>query len=172
MLKLPKCLESDTRSAEVESVLSQDLRLLWQGGMLKVPHIRFQESLAASLAFSRRCGKLRGGLEAIETLLQREEAGLAALRKRGVGSQDAESARVSRLILMSDDGSERFYRSCESLLQRYKDRVLGCRLDVGSGILGPRFFGSNAAVKVVMVEHRDDVAKALLAMLPSRGIPG
>ena len=169
MLKLPKCLESEPRLGELTALLEQDMRPLWSQGTLAVPHISFHEPLARSLAFSRRCGKLRGGLENIQTLLQREEAGLVALRQRGVASSQGgaapEVARISRLILLSNDGSERFNRACESMLVRYKDRLLGCIVNVNSSVFGSRFFGSDAAVKIVMVDHRDNVSKVLLSLV-------
>lgn len=162
MLKLPKCLESEPRLGELTALLEQDMRPLWSQGTLAVPHISFHEPLARSLAFSRRCGKLRGGLDNIQTLLQREEAGLVALRQRGVVS---DGARISRFILVSNDGSERFNRACESMLVRYKDRLLGCRVNVSSSVFGSRFFGSEAAVKIIMVDHRDNVSKVLLSLV-------
>ena len=162
MLKLPKCLESEPRLGELTALLEKDMRPLWSQGTLAVPHISFHEPLARSLAFSRRCGKLRGGLDNIQTLLQREEAGLVALRQRGVAS---EGARISRLILLSNDGSGRFNRACESMLTRYKERLLGCQVNVSSSVFGTRFFGSDAAVKIVMVDHRDNVSKVLLSMI-------
>lgn len=169
MLKLPKCLEPESRIAEISSALDLDKRPLWGNGSIAVSHIAFNDALGRSLAFVRRCGKLRGGFENIETLLQREEAGLVALNKRGITSQ---SGRVSRLILMSNDGSDRFNRACEALLIRHKDRLLGLRMDVNSSVLGAKFFGSNAAVKIIMVEKRECVSKVLLSLIEAEPTKG
>lgn len=162
MLKLPRCLEADPLSAKIESVLASNHRLLWGDGTLKAAHFELNEPLIRSLSLARRCGHLKGGLENIEMLLQREEAGLVALQKR----EKTEGAnRISRLIFLSDDGSPRFYRACESLLTKYSGRALGLRLNVNGGTIGKNFFGKDTLVKIVMVEHRDSVAKVLLSLV-------
>jgi hypothetical protein len=141
------------------------MKPLWAKGTYDVPHLELTPEFEQALGFARRCGRLRGGLENISTLLQREEAGLVATRSRaGKDAPPKSQPTVSRLILVSNDGSDRFYRACESMLIRYQDRVFGLHLDVGSLGLGTRFFGKEAAVKIMMIDRKEFVVRALLAL--------
>lgn len=161
MLKLPRSLEADTRAAVIQARLSKNLKRLWSEGRLEVPTLELNSGLEKALSVSRRAGQLRGGLENIESCLRREQQGLIALKQRQL-AQDA--GRVSRLLLMSSDGSERFYRRCEDLLTTHADRVLGIRLNIASQTLGQKFFGKDAQVKVVLLSHKDFVIRALEAL--------
>lgn len=163
MLKLPKLLETDPRSSQIVNNLTKDSKPLWIDGRLRVPTIDLTESLEKALSLSRRAGKLKGGLENIETHLRREKQGLDALKNR----TNQESGRISRLLLMTSDGSERFYRNCESLLSIHSDRLTGIRLNVHSQLLGEKFFGKNAQVKALLVSHKDFVIRALESLAES-----
>ncbi|MEY4066602.1 MAG: hypothetical protein RIR26_2810 [Pseudomonadota bacterium] len=158
MLKLPKLLETDPRAQKIQDSLKLNLKPLWPQGRLKVPTLELATHLEKALSLSRRAGQLRGGLENIESFLRREQKGLQALKERSL-AQDAD--RMSRLLIVSSDGSERFYRHCESLLVSHSDRLAGVRLNVPSQILGQKFFGKDAQVKVLLVSHKDFVIKAL-----------
>jgi len=165
MLKLPKSLEADERAALIHTSLSKNLKPLWSEGRLKVPTLELNSALEKALSTSRRAGQLRGGLESIEACLRREQQGLQALKNRKL-AQDA--GRVSRILLMSSDGSERFYRHCESLLELHADRLIGIRLNIASQNLGQKFFGRDAQVKAVLVTHKDFVVKALESLADSK----
>lgn len=164
MLKLPKSLEADARAVRIQQELTRNMKPLWSEGRLKVPTLELNLALEKALSISRRAGQLRGGLENIEACLRREQQGLDALKKRQL-SQD--SGRISRLLLMSSDGSERFYRHCESLLAGHGDRITGIRLNVPSQVLGQKFFGKDAQVKVLLVSHKDFVVRALESLADS-----
>ncbi|NBX16387.1 MAG: hypothetical protein EBR09_03370 [Proteobacteria bacterium] len=164
MLKLPKSLETDARAPLIQTSLSKNLKPLWIEGRLKVPTLELSPALEKILSLSRRAGQLRGGLENIESCLRREKDGLDALKQRKL-SQD--SGRMSRILLMSSDGSERFYRHCESLLEVHSDRLIGIRLNIASQNLGQKFFGKDAQVKAVLVTHKDFVARALESLADS-----
>ncbi|MEN9529921.1 MAG: hypothetical protein RI932_1794 [Pseudomonadota bacterium] len=164
MLKLPKSLEADARAVRIQEELTRNLKSLWSEGRLKVPTLDLNLALEKALSTSRRAGHLRGGLENIESCLRREQQGLEALKKRQL-AQD--SGRISRLLLMSSDGSERFYRHCESLISGHADRLIGIRLNVQSQVLGQKFFGKDAQVKVLLVSHKDFVIRALESLADS-----
>jgi hypothetical protein len=164
MLKLPKSLEADARAVRIQEELSRNLKPLWSEGRLKVPTLELHLALEKSLSIARRAGQLRGGLENIESCLRREQQGLDALKKRQLAH---DSGRISRLLLMSSDGSERFYRHCESLLSGHADRLTGIRLNAQSQVLGQKFFGKDAQVKVLLVSHKDFVIRALESLADS-----
>jgi hypothetical protein len=164
MLKLPKLLETDPRAAKINARLAQNLNPLWADGRLRVINLDLNPSLEKALWVARRAGHLRGGLENIESNLRREQQGLDSLKKRHL-AQDA--ARMSRILIMSSDGSERFYRHCEALLSAHADRLVGIRLNVNSQALGQKFFGKDAQVKAVLVAHKDFVIRVLESLADS-----
>lgn len=162
MLKLPRLLETETENQLLFLTLQKSFQIFSTSGIVKVPYVELSEKLIQALAFARRCGTLRGGLESIETFLQTEEAGLVALRsKQGLKVPN----RISRILIFSNDGSERFYKQCESLLVKYSGRVLGLRVNVDSKTFGKMFFGSEKAVKAVLVSRKDAVVKVLSAII-------
>jgi hypothetical protein len=165
MLKLPKSWEADPSREQLLSMLEASAQSLREGGELRVPYLPFTEALKESLRFARRCGKMRGGLENIENLLQREEAGYAKLAGRGLGGNRPQG--ITRLLFVTDDGSDRFYRHCEALVARHAPRVLCVRLPVSSADLGQSFFGKEASVKAVLVEEKEYVQRVLKSLLPS-----
>jgi hypothetical protein len=150
-LRLPRQIEGDPRAARVRDALSASARPLWARGTLAVATAPLDAALAAAL----------GGLEAIAQQLDAEAKGMADADR---ASGAARGARVSRLLLVSDDGAERFYRHVETLLRRHADRVLGVRLEAGAAELGALLFGPSALARVVLVEHKDAVAAVLLAL--------
>lgn len=101
------------------------------------------------------------GLEGAERALATEARGLARVdRRTGV----ERGGRVSRLLVLADDGSERFYRTVESLLRRHAPRVLALRLSVDEAALGRLLFGRDEVARLLLVEHKDAVSAVLLAL--------
>jgi antitoxin component HigA of HigAB toxin-antitoxin module len=148
----------------IEAFLNRTHERLWEGGILEVPCLEFSDTLQRALQVARASGQLVGGLEAIETLLQREQAGLV---KMGVISANKGVDVISRLLLVGNDGSERFYRSVESLQKRVGPRLLVCRVDAEASELG-KFFGSRANVKALLVARKEFVLRLLTALIETR----
>lgn len=160
-LRLPKAVESDPRAARIAARLASDPRPLWPGGTLRVATIPLDAGLADALRSARTANRVRRGLESIAGALDAEAHGLARVdRESGV----ARGARMSRLLLVTNDGAERFYRHVETLLTRHAARVQGLRLDASAAELGALLFGREAIARVVLLEHKDAVAAALLAL--------
>ncbi|MEY2986630.1 MAG: hypothetical protein RJB13_151 [Pseudomonadota bacterium] len=166
MLKLPKSLESDDRAAVIEKRLNENSILLWSGGTVRVPKLTLTASMEKALSISRRAGQLRGGLESIESTLRKEKSGLMAIAKKQKQKVDS-TARLSRLLIMSTDGSERFYRHCEMLLSLHADRMIGIQLNAQSQLIGQKFFGKEAQVKALLVSHKDFVVRVLESLAES-----
>jgi len=163
-LRLPKRIEDDPRAPTLLLRLATGDRLLWSGGVLPAADVAFDDALAAVLRRAHDAGHLVRGLESATRSLDAQERGLArADRHAGV----ARGERISRLLLVASDGAERFYRHVESLLARHGARAVAVRLDVGASELGERLFGRGAQAKLVMVDHKDAVADALLAIAAS-----
>jgi len=158
-MKLPKNLASNAPFLEgFEKIYQTERKLLWEKGSLSVLNVDMSEKMEQALSITRRAGQLRGGFEMASSLLLREYTGLMAVGRS--------SERVCRLLVMANDGSERFYRNCESLLRKYDSMMMGIVLkDVEGMRFGKRFFGSESQVKVALVTQSVFVEKILLSLV-------
>jgi hypothetical protein len=156
---LPRALDDD--AAAVGARLERAAQPLWRGATLRAPVVPLDAALASALAVATRAGALVVGLEAASAALDREEHGLAVVAARAGAGR---AARISRLLLLADDGAERFYRTAERVTLRHAGRVLACRLEATSTALGRAALGRDAAVKAVLVRHKDAVVQALRAI--------
>ena len=160
-LRLPRLVESDPRGPQVLRMLTTHTRLLWKEGTIEVPSAALGPELETALRSAYNAGQLVRGLEKAEQLLVLEERGLR-LADRQSSVQRGE--RVSRLLMLSDDGAERFYRKVESILRKYGPRVLAVRLEVNAARLGELLFGPGRLARLLMLEHKEAVGAVLLAM--------
>ena len=163
VLKLPRQLEAEPEVARrIEATLSQSRQKLWAGGQREVVEVDLTGALKAELVRVQRFGQLERGLEGIQRLLDQEKKGLEAARAK----QGAASAhRISRLVLIANDGAERFYRACESLLNHHGDRLIVLKLNVTSEVLGCELFGPQTSVKALLVSEKNAVVAVLRALV-------
>lgn len=160
-LRLPRRVEDEPGAAHLVRELAARSRPLWAGGELRVPRVEAAPDLEAVLKSAYSAGRIVRGLEGAERALAAEQRGLQHVdQKTGV----ARGGRVSRLVVLANDGSERFYRSVESLLQRHAPRVLALRLSVDEDALGRLLFGPNQVARLLLIEHKDAVSAVLLAL--------
>jgi hypothetical protein len=170
-IRLPRQLEADHTAGVVRQVLTDRTVRLWPGGEIEVPCIAMTDPLKKALLHARLLGQVRCGFEDILATLENEARGIENARKKeGVPAGN----RVSRLLLFSADGAERFFRHVEQLLQAHASRVLGCLLDIDGTALGKVITGKERVVKLVMAEHKEAVSSILRAMAAGRGpiVPG
>ena len=142
-------------------MLSANTRLLWTEGEIEVAVARLSSELETALRNAYSAGQVVQGLESAERRLILEERGLLLADGK---SSVQRGERVSRLLVMSDDGAERFYRKVESLLRRHGPRVLALRLEVDAATLGELIFGQGSLARLLMLEHKEAVSAVLLAM--------
>jgi hypothetical protein len=134
---------------------------LWEHGLLGVPRVPFAASVAEHLALlARRGHALQQGIESIGQHLDNEHKGIEAARTAPPGPP-----RISRLLLVAGDGSERFYRQVEGVGLRHQGRVLVAQLDVGGETLGVRLYGRARIVRAVLVADRAEVARVLTLLV-------
>ena len=160
-LRLPRRVEDDRGAAHLASALAARSQLLWAGSEVRVPQVEVSPDLEAVLksAFSAR--RIVRGLEGAERVLAAEQRGLKHVDEK---TGAARGGRVSRLVVLANDGSERFYRSVESLLHRHTPRVLALRLSVDESGLGQLLFGPDQVARLLLIEHKDAVSAVLLAL--------
>ena len=160
-IRLPRPVEEDPRGDKVLNVLSAHTRQLWPGSTVAVASVPLTPRLSDALKNVQRAGQLVRGLELAENRLAREQRGLnIAERKTG----QTRGERVSRLLLLSNDGAERFYRNVEGLLRRHGPRILAILLETDSSTLGELLFGPGSLARLLLLEHKDAVSHVLLSM--------
>lgn len=161
-IRLPRELEADESAAEIRRILSGRAVKIWSGGTQKAAVMPLSDSLKQALLKARLKGQIRYGFEAIRERLASEKKGIMNIRKQGAVPF---GNRISRLILFSNDGSERLYRQIEQLTQDHSPRVLGCLLNIDSSVLGHLMTGKDRPIKVLMAEHKEAVSQLLKAMV-------
>jgi len=161
-LRLPKSVEANPRAKAHLNVLMDRAGPLWPRGKIRVPAVAFSPALAEVLRGAYRSGRLVRGLEGAERRLAAEDRGLGRVDRR---SGVLRGARVSRLLLLADDGAERFYRQVERLLDRQGPRVLALRLNVKAATLGQVLFGPGGRALLLLLDHKEAVGAALLALV-------
>jgi len=162
---LPRELEADPDADAIRARLAEPGRRLWSGGAVTAPLLSLSPDLAAALGAARGAGQLALGLEGAADALANEARGLAR-RPGGEGN-----ARVSRLLLVSEDGAERFYRQVERLAAEHGPRLLVLVLASDALGLGRATAGRETPVKAVLARHKDAVAALLRAACLSRRRP-
>lgn len=161
-IKLPRRLEADPRLPAIQAVLTRELRLLWAGGTVYAPHVPLTTGLEQELRRALHFRHLERGLEHIEQVLGNEKRGLSAqLAKQGATA----ARRVSRLLLVANDGAERFYRACESLMLAHTDRLLCVVVESPSGELAQNLFGEDRSIKALLISDKEAVTETLLALI-------
>jgi hypothetical protein len=162
-LKLPKDVAADPRHDAVWTLLAANTTPLWEGASLRVPTLPLNQGLANECRQAVADRLAIPGLEAISKVLASEQKGLDALIAKAPSVP--QNPRVSRLLLMSNGGSKRFYRDCEAMLAKYDQRVIGCLLEVTGNHLGSVIFGKPKLVHAVLFVDKKAVARALLALV-------
>jgi hypothetical protein len=163
-LKLPKDVVADPRHDALVRLLDTHVGLLWERGRHPVATLPMTDALARELRGALAAGHAYQGLELIGERLASEQKGLDALNSKS--PDGPQNARVSRVLFLANDGSERFYRDCEALLARYPQRLLACRIEISGEDLGQALLGSAKMVRSVLVVDKKVGARALLALLP------
>lgn len=161
--KLPRSLEIDPRAAFVEAALEAAAHPLWPQGTVRVAHLPLSPLLERALAGASLRGSVAQGLESIESRLQSEQRGLDALQSKP-NAPPPGAPRISRLLVLANDGSQRFYRDAEALLRRYEARLLGLHLDVAGDALGRAALGRDALARALLIDDREAVTAVLLAL--------
>lgn len=157
----PREIETLSAAAALRARFDASAAPLWGGSETRVPLIAFDEPVTAVLARAAREGALVVGLESVAAMLDREERGLSALAARESGSTRV--TRVSRVLLVANDGAERFYRGVERVARAHATRLLVCRVDAPATVLGRAVLGREAGIKAVLLQRKPHVTALLRA---------
>ena len=169
-MHFPRQLEADGSAEIIRRELMARTKKLWAGSKIDVPVLTLREPLKMALQKARLQGRIRYGFEPIFEKLASEKRGIANVRRQ---TDAPYGDRLSRLLLFSNDGAERFYRHIEQALQAHAPRLIGCLLDIDGGALGHLITGKEGVIKIVMAEHKDVVSGVLRALVDnSHGVSG
>lgn len=160
--RLPKLVENDPAFEDLKKLLNDCSEPLWSESRVRIPAVPFKKELLDVLQLAKAKDRVVRGLETVERALDVEARGLELVdRKTGVKRQE----RISRLIILSNDGAERFYRKIEAILREHGARVMAIRVDIDSFTIGEQIFGVEKEVKLLLLEHKETVAAALMSLL-------
>lgn len=157
-LNLPKNLKDHPRLEEITQRFTDAMDPLWPGGKILVARWAFDSVLREALRLPFGKSHLVQGLELITSNLANEQKGLK-MAKHAVPP----TPRMSRLLLLTQDGSERFYRDAESLLVKHGDRLAACVLAVDSAELGSHV-GAKGPVKALLIDDKTVLGEFLASL--------
>ena len=161
-LLLPKRLEEGTEVKEIMTILKSHLQPLKMGAEYMVPSFPFNELFITALYSARRSGRLIRGFEDAEKKLTSERKGIESVdKKKGM----ARVERVSRMLVMANDGSDRFYRQARRLIDQNSPRVMAIHLEMTSFEVGKRLFGPGQRALLLLVSHKEAVSNLLISLL-------
>jgi hypothetical protein len=161
-ISFPRQLEADGSAEKIRRQLMAHTIKLWEGSKTDIPVIELSEGLKMALKKARLQRRIRYGFEPIFEKLISEKRGIANVRRQ---TDAPYGDRISRLLLFSNDGAERFYRQIEQALEAHAPRLLGCMLDIDGEALGHLVTGKEGIIKIVMAEHKDVVSALLRSVL-------
>jgi len=164
-IRLPKLVESDPRGAALLESLVKAAKPIRADSAIFVSSARFA-GLEGALQSAHSAGRVVRGLETADRTLAAEERGLRLVDE---SSGVKRGARVSRLLLLADDGSDGFYKQVEKVLTQHGPRVLAIRLDVDAAGLGAPLFGPDKTTRLLMIQHKEAVAEVLFAVAEQFG---
>jgi hypothetical protein len=159
--RLPKTIAADPRAEPLLSQLAAASHRLWPGSTLCIPEAELSAALLEALRAAQRTGRVVRSLEKAQTVLTAEAHGQRLADRR---SGTVRGVRISRLLVLTNDGAERFYRQVASLLESHGPRVAAVRLKVTAKILGRALYGKGGAARLLLIEHKDAVGAVLLAL--------
>lgn len=156
-MKLPKQLEKEKIEPDVRAVLEKENIELCSDSNIYIPVLKLNPELRKQIFYAKYLGELIIGYSDVEKALKNELHGLQKVNNQ--------SDRVSRLLIVTNDGSPRFYRQLEFLHEKQGGRVLICRLDVDSTLMGNILELKDKQVKAVLLNRKDSVVNVLKSLL-------
>jgi len=156
-MNLPKQLKKDNIEEEVQAALAKESIELFPDSDIQIPLLTLSQDLRTQLFYAKSLGELIFGYDTIEKSLNDELQGLDKL--------EAQNERVSRLLLVTNDATKRFYRELKFLMKRQGNRLLICRLDVDSVLMGNILGFKAKNVNSVLLNRKKSVTSVLKSLV-------
>ncbi len=163
-LLLPQEIEKHPGSSEVKAFLSNRLQPIRKNSPVLIPEISGNPNFIQNLFSINKSRQCVRSLENAASILKAEDKGLNQLKVKS----NLQGKRVSRLLIVSNDGSERFYRQIEILMKKHSPRLMVIKLTMDSNRLGELLYGPDEIVRSILVIHKNAVSRILLGMINSR----
>lgn len=155
---MPRGLIADGRAEHIARDWSARAAEAWKQGRAPIPEYGLDAVARSALFAARQARQLVRGLEGAESALDSQERGLSRAQAT---RPEANRRRISRLLIVSADGSPRFYRGVERLVERHVTRLEVIRLDCDEQALGEALFGPGRLARAVMLDHKEAVTRFL-----------
>ncbi len=156
-MQLPKQLAKEHLESDVREILERESSEICADSEISIPLLKLNSELRKQIFYAKSLGEVTIGFESIEKYLLHE--------LRGLQKVDNHAGRVSRLLIVTNDGSPRFNRELEFLHNKQGGRVLICRLDIDSAIMGDILLMKNTLVKAVLMNRKTSVVNVLRSLL-------
>ncbi len=155
-MKLPKAIVKEGVEAEVIDALEKESFQICIDPDISIPSLELNPELRKYLFYAKSMGEMVVSYESIEKELAAERKGL-----QNVGNQ---SDRISRLLIVTNDGSPRFYKELKFLQHKQGQRVLICRLDIDSLKMGEILNKPGVPIKAILINRKSSVVNVLKAL--------
>ena len=163
---MPRALiESGRAVPSAEDWISRK-RAATSDGCVELPRYPLDSGLRDGLFEVRRARRVVRGLEAAAEALDREAAGLS----RAAATRSA-GRRISRLLVLSNDGAPRFYRQAMRIVEKHVDRAAAIVIDADEADFGDAVFGGGRRLRAILLDHKDAVVYLLDRLVPSAEAP-
>jgi hypothetical protein len=159
---LPKKLDGTGEGKKIAEALYSSLKPVRPGSAYLLPSFPFSGAIKDALNSARRTGRLIRGIEEAEKMLDAERAGILSVDMK-TGNERTE--RISRLIVVANDGSDRFYRQTKRIIEQNRPRIVAIHLAVTSFELGEAIFGPGKRALFLLVSHKDAVINLLKSLI-------
>jgi len=156
-MKLPKQLGKENVESDVQAILEKESTQLCNDSKIYIPLLKLNPELRKQIFYAKFRDQVIVGYQDVEKTLKNELHGLQHVKNQ--------SDRVSRLLIVTNDGSPRFYRQLEFLHKSQGGRVLICRLDVDSSMMGDILELKDKKVKAVLLNRKESVVNVLKSLL-------
>ena len=159
---LPKKLEGSEDGNKILTFLNSNLKPVQFLKEYMMPVLSGSQSIFNALNSIRRAKRLIRGFEDAEKKLNAERVGIKKVDNK-TGSERIE--RISRIVVVTNDGSERFYRQTKKLVEQNSPRVMAIYLDISSFDLGERLFGPGKRALCLLINHKEAVINFLTSLI-------
>ena len=160
---MPRVLIAEGSAAALARDWVRRLERARSEGLPALARYPLDSSLRDALFEARRSRRVVRGLEGAEAALESQERGLS---QAAAARPDPSQRRISRLLIVSADGSSRFYAQVGRLLERYGTRLEALLLECDESELGGAAFGPGRRARALLLEHKEAVAEFLVRLTP------
>ena len=157
----PRALIASGRAPALASWWCASRAAAARSGLPAIARHAFDPALGAVLFEARRSRRLKRGLEDAAAALETQARGLEQAPAARVAPG---GRRISRLLVLSADGSARFYGEAAKLCRRHVSRLESIVLECDEQALGEALFGRQQVARAVLLDHKDAVLQLLEAL--------